>query len=180
MPRLLGGHGGRGTMLHWLRGRLKAKPAPSARVPEIVDSVCRHVQDQLFALTGCRTAPVPSYSSMGDLLIGSYIWGLLEGYVRGIPDAAPATKEDTRATVLVAAAEVCLGVFGPERARWVRCQLPQWDGPPAHHPPFRWELSRMHLCGARDGRCLAARDPLCFAKAGGLLAFLLDLAGPRV
>jgi hypothetical protein len=167
-------------MLNWLRSHRKAKPVPSERVPEIVDLVCRHVQDQIFASTGCHAVPVPSYSSMMDLLTGSYIWGLLEGCVRTIPGAEPAMdQENTRVTVLAAAAEACSRVLGPERARWVRCQLPQWDGPPAHHLVFRWELSRMRQYGVRDGRYLAAGDPLCFAKAGSLLAFLLEMAEPR-
>lgn len=166
---------------NWLRTHRKARTTPLPRVPEIVDVVGCHVQDQLFAFTGSRAAPVPSYSSMADLLIGSYIWGVLEGYVRGIPNAGLAPdEEDIRAALLVTAAEVCSPVFGPARAQWVRGQLPQWDGPPARHPPFRQELSRMRLRGVRDGRCLAARDPLCFAKASGLLAFLLDLGEPRV
>jgi hypothetical protein len=166
---------------NWLRTHRKAKPTPSPRVPEIVDAVGRHVQDQLFAFTGSRVAPVPSYSSMADLLIGSYIWGLLEGYVRDTHDANSVMgEEDIRATLSVAAPELCSRVFGPVRAQWVRGQLPQWDGPPAYHLPFRRELPRMGLLGAHDGRCLAARDPLCFAKAGGLLTFLLDLAESRV
>jgi hypothetical protein len=34
--------------------------------------------------------------------------------------------------------------------------------------------------GARDGRHLAANDPLSFAKAGSLLAFLLEMMEPQV
>jgi hypothetical protein len=150
-------------------------------VPEIVDAVDRHVQDQLLAFTGGRAAPVPSYSSMADLLIGSYIWGLLEGYIRNSPDARSVMgEEDIQATLLAAAPELCARVFGHARAQWVRGQLPQWNGPPAYHLPFRRKLSRMRLHGLRDGRYLAARDSLCFAKAGGLLTFLLDLTEPRV
>ena len=168
-------------MLNWIRDHWKATPSPSARVPEIIDLVSRHVQDQVFAFTGGPVAPVPAYSSMTDLLIGAYIWGLLEGYIRHIPGDEPAmTQEDARATILVVANGVCSRVFGPERARLVRCQLPQWDGPPAYHPVFRQEISNMCRRGARDGRYLAAGDPLCFAKASSLLIFMMQMAEPRV
>jgi hypothetical protein len=168
-------------MLNWLRGHAKVEPVQSVWVPEMVDRVCRHIEDQVFAFTGRRGAPMPSYSSMTDLLIGAYILGLLEGYARTIPDVQHATEqESTRAILRVAATEVCSRVFGPNWTRWVRYQLPQWDEPPAYHPTFRQELSIMCCRGARDGRCLAADEPLCFAKAGGLLAFLLEMTEPRV
>jgi hypothetical protein len=150
-------------------------------VPEIIDVVSSHVQDQVFAFTGRPVTPVPAHSSMTDLLIGAYIWGLLEGYIHDIPGDQPAmTQETARATILVAADGVCSQVFGPERARSVRCQLPQWEGPPAYHPIFRQELSTMCRRGARDGRYLAAGDPLCFAKASSLLTFMMRMAEPRI
>jgi hypothetical protein len=168
-------------MLNWLRDRWKAKPPPSPRVPEIIDAVSRHVQDQVFAFTGGPVAPVPTHSTMTDLLIGAYIWGLLEGYIRHIPGDEPAmTQENVRATILVVANGVCSRVFGPERAQSVRRQLPQWEGPPAYHPIFRPELSTMCRRGARDGRYLAAGDPLCFAKASSLLAFMMRIAEPQI
>jgi hypothetical protein len=71
-------------------------------------------------------------------------------------------------------------VLGPKRTRWVRGQLPQCEGPPAHNPSFRWALARMRRDGARDGRCLVAGDPLCFAKASSLLVMLLATAEPQV
>jgi hypothetical protein len=118
---------------------------------------------------------------MTDLLIGAYIWGLLDGYTHHIPGDEPAmTQDDTRATILLVAEGVCSRVFGPERARSVRRQLPQWEGPPAYHPIFRQELSKMCRRGARDGRYLAACDPLCFAKASSLLAFMMQMAEPRI
>ncbi len=158
-----------------------SKAAQPAWVPEMVDHVGCHVEDQVFAITGQRGAPVPLYSSMMDLLIGAYILGALEGYARTIPDVQHATEqENTCRLVRVAATEVCSQVFGPKWTRWVRYQLPQWDGPPAYHPTFRQELSIMSCRGARDGRCLASGDPLGFAKAGGLLAFLLELTEPLV
>ena len=168
-------------MLNWLRGEGKVEPVQSAWVPEMIERVCRHVEDQVFALTGCRGAPVPSYSSMTDLLIGAYVLGALEGYARAMPDVQHATEqESTRQLLRFAATEVCSRLFGPKWTRWVRYQLPQWDGPPAYHPTFRQELSSMCCRGASDGQCLTANDPLCFAKASGLLAFLLEMTEPRV
>ena len=168
-------------MLNWLCGPGNSKAVQSAWVPEMVDRVGRHVEDQVFAITGQRGTPVPYYSSMTDLLIGAYILGALEGYARTIPEFQNAAeREHTRELLQGAATEVCSRVFGPEWVRWVRYQLPQWDGPPAHHPTFRRELSSMCCRGARDGRCLAANDPLSFAKAGSLLAFLLEMMEPQV
>ena len=168
-------------MLNWLLGPGISKAAQPAWVPEMVDRVGRHVEDQVFAITGWRGAPVPLYSSMTDLLIGAYILGTLEGYARTIPDVQHATEqENTRRLVRVAATEVCSQVFGPKWTRWVRSRLPQWDGPPAYHPTFRQELSSMCCRGARDGRHLASNDPLSFAKAGSLLAFLLEMMEPQV
>jgi hypothetical protein len=118
---------------------------------------------------------------MTDLLIGAYIFGALEGYARTIPEIQnTAERGNTLELLQGAATEVCSRVFGPEWVRWVRYQLPQWDGPPAYHPTFRRELSSMCCRGARDGRCLAANDPLSFAKAGSLLAFLLEMMEPQV
>lgn len=135
----------------------------------------------MFAFTGRRGAPLPSYSSMTDLLFAAYILGALAGYARTIPDVQHATEqESTREILRAAAAELCSLVFGPKWTRWVRYQLPHWDGPPAYLPTFRQELSSMCCRGASDGRCLAANDPLCFAKAGSLLAFLLEMSAPRV
>jgi hypothetical protein len=168
-------------MLNWLRGPGNSKTVQSAWVPEMVDRVCRHVEEQVFAITGRRGAPLPPYSSMTDLLIGAYILGALEGYAHTIPEIQNAAeRENTRELLRGAATEVCSRVFGPEWVRWVRYQLPQWDGPPAYHPTFRQELSSMCCRGARDGRCLAASDPLCFAKAGSLLAFLLEMTEPQI
>jgi hypothetical protein len=168
-------------MLNWLLGPGISKAAQPAWVPEMVDRVSRHVEDQVYAITGWRGAPVLLYSSMTDLLIGAYILGTLEGYARTIPEIQNAPESDsTRELLQGAATEVCSRVFGPEWVRWVRSRLPQWDGPPAYHPIFRRELSSMCCRGARDGRCLAANDPLSFAKAGSLLAFLLEMMEPQV
>jgi hypothetical protein len=167
-------------MLNWLLDPGTSKAAQPAWVPEMVDRVSRHVEDQVFAITGRRGAPVPLYSSMTDLLIGAYILGALEGYARTIPDVQSAPALDsTRELVRGVATDVCARVFGPEWVQWVRSRLPQWDGPPAYHPTFRRELSSMGCRGARDGRCLATNDPLSFAKAGSLLAFLLELTEPQ-
>jgi hypothetical protein len=160
-------------MLNWLRKGLKAKPAPSTRAPEIVELVSRHVQEQVGAFTGRYAASMPSYSRMTELLIGAYVWGLLEVCLRNIP-GDEVLIEAEHARIAVMAAEVCSRVLGPKRMRWVRGQLPQWDGPPARNHSYRWALSRMHRDGARDASYLTAGDPLCFAKAGSLLAMLLD------
>jgi hypothetical protein len=168
-------------MLSWLRGPRNSKAVQSAWIPEMVDRVSRHVEEQVFAITGRHGVPFPPYSSMTDLLIGAYILGALEGYARTIPEIQNAgERENTRELLRGAATEVCSRVFSPEWVRWVRYQLPQWDGPPAYHPTFRQELSSMCCRGARDGRCLAANDPLSFAKASSLLAFLLELKEPQV
>lgn len=162
-------------MLSWRRGSLRTKAAPLPGMPEIVDLACRHVQDQVVAFTGRHVEPVPAYSRMTDLLIGAYVWGLLEGCLRNLPDDETLI-EDEHARTGVMAAEVCLRVLGPKRMRWVRGQLPQWDGPPARNLSYRWALSRMHRDGIHDGRYLMAGDPLCFAKASSLLAMLLAMA----
>jgi hypothetical protein len=168
-------------MLSWLRGPRNSKAVQSAWIPEMVDRVSRHVEEQVFAITGRHGVPFPPYSSMTDLLIGAYILGALEGYARTIPEIQNAgERENTRELLRGAATEVCSRVFSPEWVRWVRYQLPQWDGPPAYHPTFRQELSSMCCRGARDGRCLAANDPLSCAKASSLLAFLLELKEPQV
>ena len=168
-------------MLNWLLGPGTSKTAQSPWVPEMVDRVSRHVEDQVFAITGRRGELLPSHSSMTDLLNGAYIVGALEGYARTIPEFQNAAeRENTRELLQGAATEVCSRVFGPEWVRWVRYQLPQWDGPPAYHPTFRRELYSMCCRGARDGRCLASGDPLSFAKAGSLLAFLLEMMEPQV
>jgi hypothetical protein len=168
-------------MLNWLLGPETSKAVQSAWVPEMVDRVSRHVEDQVFAITGRRGALLPSHSSMTDLLIGAYIVGALEGYARTIPEIQnTAERGNTLELLQGAATEVCSRVFGPQWVQWVRYQLPQWDGPPAYHPIFRRELSRMCCRGARDGRCLASNDPLSFAKAGSLLAFLLEMMEPQV
>ena len=168
-------------MLNWLLGPGTSKAAQPAWVPEMVDHVGRHVEDQVFAITGRRGAPVLLYSSMTDLLIGAYILGALEGYARTIPEIQNTAEQgNTRELLRAAATDVCSRVFGPEWVRWVRSRIPQWDGPPAYHPTFRRELSSMCCRGARDGRYLAANDPLSFAKAGSLLAFLLEMMEPQV
>jgi len=159
-------------MLNWLRKGLKAKPAPSFPTPEVIELVSRHVQEQVVAFTGRHADPMPAYSRMTDLLVGAYVWGLLEGCLRSLPgDEAPIKDEHARTAVM--AAEVCSRVLGPKRMQWVRGQLPQWDGPPARNLSYRWALSRMHRDGLHDGRYLAAGDPLCFAKASSLLAMLV-------
>lgn len=162
-------------MLNWLRKGLKAKPTPSSRAPEVIELVSRHVQDQVVAFTGRPADPMPAYSRMTDLLLGAYVWGLLEGCLRHLP-AGEASIKDAHAGTAVMAEEVCARVLGPKRMRWVRGQLPQWEGPTARSPSYLWALSRMHRDGLHDGRYLAARDPLCFAKASSLLAMLLAAA----
>lgn len=161
-------------MLNWLRKGLKAKPAPSFRAPEVIDLVSRHVQEQVAAFTGRHADPMPAYSRMTDLLIGAYVWGLLEGCLRNLGDEV--LSGDEHAWTAVMAAEVCSRVLGPKRMRWVRGQLPQWEGPPARNLSYRWALSRMHRDGVHDSRYLAARNPLCFAKASRLLAMLVAAA----
>jgi hypothetical protein len=113
--------------LNWLRGHRKVALVQSAWIPEMVDRVCWHVEDQVFAFSGRRGAPVPSYSPMTDLMIGAYILGLLEGYIRTIYDGEHATDQaKTREILQAAAGEVCSRVFGPQWTRRVRHQLPQW------------------------------------------------------
>lgn len=117
-------------MLNWLRKGLKAKPAPSSRAPEVIELVSRHVQDQVVAFTGRPADPMPAYSRMTDLLLGAYVWGLIEGCLRHLP-AGEASIKDAHAGTAVMAEEVCARVLGPKRMRWVRGQLPQWEGPTA-------------------------------------------------
>jgi hypothetical protein len=162
-------------MLNWLRKGLKARPAPSSGAPEVIELVSRHVQDQVVAFTRQHADPMPAYSRMTDLLLGAYVWGLLEGCLRNFP-GGEASVEDGHARTAEMAAEVCSRVLGPQRMRWVRAQLPQWDGPPARNLSYRWALSRMHRDGLHDGRYLTTGDPLCFAKASSLLAMLLATA----
>jgi hypothetical protein len=172
-------YGGRHMMLNWLRKGLKARPARSSRSPEVIELVSRHVQEQVVAFTGRHADPMPAYSRMTDLLLGAYVWGLLEGCLQNLP-GNEALIEGEHAQTAVMAAEVCSPVLGPKRMRWVRGQLPQWEGPPARNFSYRWALSRMHRDGVHDGRYLAAGDPLCFAKASSLLAMLLAAAEAQV
>ncbi|WP_091135734.1 hypothetical protein [Microvirga guangxiensis] len=165
-------------MLNWFRKGLKARPAPQSRAPAVIERVSGHVQAQIIAFTGRQIETMPDYGHMTDLLVGAYVWGLLEGCLRNLPgDDVPVG--DVHARTAVMAAEVCSRVLGPKRMRWVRGQLPQWDGPRTRNLPYRWALARMRRDGARDGRYLAASDPLCFAKAGSLLAMLLASAETR-
>jgi hypothetical protein len=60
-------------MLNWLRKGLKARPARSSRSPEVIELVSRHVQEQVVAFTGRHADPMPAYSRMTDLLLGSYV-----------------------------------------------------------------------------------------------------------
>ncbi len=159
-------------MLNWLRKGLSAKPAPSFLAPEVVELVSRHVQEQVVAFSGWHADPMPAYSRMTDLLLGAYVWGLLEGCLRNLP-GGEASIEDERARTAAMAAEVCSRVLGPKRMRWVRGQLPQWEGPPARNLSYRLALSRMHRDGIHDSGYLMAGDPLCFAKASRLLAMLV-------
>ncbi|WP_201865150.1 hypothetical protein [Microvirga soli] len=102
-------------MLNWLRGPGTSKAAQPAWVPEMVVRVSRHVEDQVFAITGQRGALLPSHSSMTDLLIGAYIVGALEGYARTIPEIQnTAERGNTRELHQGAATEVCSRVFGPQ------------------------------------------------------------------
>lgn len=161
---------------NWLRRPSLDAPASLAQVAEIIDAVSRHVQDQMQAFAEQPGSPLPAYSGMTDLLIGSYVWGLLESCIRNGRGGYPAVSEDrVRVIALRAMEEVCPRALGFERARWVRRHLPQWEGPPAYHPAFRRELMRMERCGAHDGVYLAADDPLCLAKASSLLAFMMRL-----
>jgi hypothetical protein len=162
-------------MLNWLRKGLKAKPAPLSQAPVVIALVSRHVQDQVVAFTGRPADPMPAYSRMTDLLLGAYVWGLLEGCLRNLP-GGDAAIEDAHAGTARMAEVVCSRVLGPKRMRWVRSQLPQWEGPTARNPSDLWALSRMHRDGVHDGRYLAVGDPLCFAKASSLLAMLLAAA----
>ncbi len=166
-------------MLNWLRKGLKANPTRSFPAPEVIELVSRHVQEQVVAFTGWHADPMPAYSRMTDLLIGAYVWGLLEGCLRNLPGELPPAEEE-HARIAVMAAEVCSRVLGPKRMRWVRGQLPQWAGPTARNLSYRWALSRMHRDGVHDARYLAARDPLCFAKGSSLLAMLMDLGEAQV
>jgi len=170
---------GKHGMLNWLRKGLKAGPMPSSTSPEVIELVSRHVQDQVVAFTGRQADPMPAYSRMIDLLLGAYVWGLLEGYFRNLPGGGPQTK-DERVRTAVMAEEVCSRVLGPKRMRWVRGQLPLWEGATTRDLPHRWALARMHRDGVHDGGFLAARDPLCFAKASSLLAMLLAAAEAQV
>jgi hypothetical protein len=167
-------------ILNWRSSQVPGNPAALARLAEVIETVSGHVQDQLDAFTEQPGRPLPAYSSMTDLLIGAYIWGLLESYVRNTSSHHPAMGGDqTRATLLLAMNGICQRVLGPERTRWVWHRLPQWEGPPAYYPAFRRELVGMARRGTCDGVYLASGDPLCFAKGGSLLAFLMRmLAAP--
>ncbi|WP_457091543.1 hypothetical protein [Microvirga sp. P5_D2] len=156
---------------NWLRRPSLDAPASLAQVAEIIDAVSRHVQDQMQAFAEQPGSPLPAYSSMTDLLIGSYVWGLLESCIRNGRGGYPAVSEDR----VRAMEEVCPRALGLGRACWVRRHLPQWEGPPAYHPAFRRELMRMERRGAHDGVYLAADDPICFAKVGSRLAFMMQL-----
>ncbi len=162
-------------MLNWFSKGLKAKPAPLSRAPEVIERVSGHVQAQIVAFTGRQVELMPEYGHMTDLLVGAYVWGLLEGCLHNVPgDVVSVGDEHARTAVM--ATEVCSRVLGPKRMRWVRGQLPQWEGPRARNLPYRWALSRMRRDGLHDGRYLAARDPLCFARASSLLAMLVAAA----
>jgi hypothetical protein len=162
-------------MLNWLRRGSKAEPTLSPWVSDVVALASHHVQEQVAAFTGRHEEPTPAYSRMTDLLIGAYVWGLLEGCLGNLPGDAPLV-DDEHARTAAMATEVCSQVLDTKRMRWVRGQLPQWEGPPARNLTYRWVLSRMHRDGVHDGRYLAAKDPLCFAKASRLLAMLLAAA----
>ncbi|MFD0461227.1 hypothetical protein ACFQY9_04310 [Microvirga aerilata] len=82
-------------MLNWLLGPGTSKAVQSAWAPEMVNRVSRHVEDQVFAITGRRGALLPSHSSMTDLLIGAYIVGALEGYARTIPEIQNTAERGT-------------------------------------------------------------------------------------
>jgi hypothetical protein len=145
-----------------------------------IEAVCRHVKDQTCAFAGRPVEHVPEQNGMTDLLIGAYIWGLLDGYLHA-SHAGPERAGDTNieATILAVADPVFCRLFGQERARWVRTHLPQWNGPPAQHPIFKRALEEMRHRGASDSHYLAAGDPLLFARAGSLLAFLMQTMPPR-
>ena len=81
-------------MLNWLRGHGKVEPVQSAWVPEMVDRVAHHVEEQVFAFSGRRGVPVPSYSSLADLLIEAYILRALEGYALTAPVAQQANEQE--------------------------------------------------------------------------------------
>jgi hypothetical protein len=142
--------------------------------------VYRHVEDQLSAFAGRPVIHVPEQHGMMDLLIGAYVWGLLDGCLHsGDGDAAPAGDPNADAAILAAAAQVFPRLFGAERALWLRRMLPQWEGRSAQHQSFKRALDQMSQRGAADSRYLAAADPLRFARASGLLRFLLQTPQAR-
>jgi hypothetical protein len=58
---------------------------------------------------------------MPDLLIGAYIWGLLDGYLHNSNAAAEAAGDNSaEAAIQAAADQMFRRLFGDERAGWVR------------------------------------------------------------
>jgi len=166
-------------MLNWLRRLPKARPPLPPPLQAAVDAVSGHVMGQISAFENKPTECVPERGRMNDLLIGAYVWGLLDGYIhRSNADAEWDGDRSAEAAVLAAGDEIFSRLFGQERAQWLRGNLPQWGAPWPEHPSFRWALAEMHNRGASDSNSLASDDPLSFARAGGLLGFLMLMARP--
>ena len=166
-------------MLEWLRRR-KARPTLHAGWQEAVDSVCRHVEEQVAAYDGPAAIPMADRGRTMDMLTGAYVWGLLDGYLHHVgTDRSWASDGDAEAAILAGATAVFARLFGDERARWLRRNLPQWGAPWPDHPALQWALRDMRDRGNVDSRALATDDPLLFARGSSLLGFLMQTTRPR-
>lgn len=161
-------------MLGWLRRQTKAKPPLPPTLQDAMEVVCRHVENQVSAFEEKSVGQVPDRGRTNDMLIGAYVWGLLDGYIHNSnADREWAGDENAEGAIFSMAVGVFNRLFGHERSLWLRSHLPQWGGPWPAHSSFRRALWEMRESGAADSRSLVTGDPLAFARAGGLLAFLM-------
>lgn len=161
-------------MFGWLRRRKKAHAPVPPLLQNAMEVVCRHVQSQVSAFEERSVERVPDRGRTNDMLIGAYVWGLLDGYLHNCnADREWAGDESAEGAIFATAVGVFERLFGRERSFWLRSHLPQWGGPWPAHASFRRALWEMRESGAADSRSLATGDPLAFARAGSLLGFLL-------
>jgi hypothetical protein len=87
-------------MLEWRRCRRNTKPSLCPKLEAGVEAVCWHVEHQIWAFAGSPLAHVSEHSNRTDLLIGAYIWGLLDGYPHSKAEAEGAGDNSAEATIL--------------------------------------------------------------------------------